>query len=34
MRIEKVFVIPPVGNGISVAINDRLTKAAYVNNQS
>jgi L-threonylcarbamoyladenylate synthase len=28
-NIEKVFVIPPIGNGISVAINDRLAKAAF-----
>jgi L-threonylcarbamoyladenylate synthase len=30
-NLEKVFVIPPVGNGISVAINDRLTKATSMN---
>ena len=28
-KIEKVIVIPPTGNGISVAINDRLAKAAF-----
>ena len=28
-NIKKVFVIPPIGNGISVAINDRLAKAAF-----
>jgi L-threonylcarbamoyladenylate synthase len=33
-KIEKVFVIPPVGNGISVAINDRLTKAASMSYHS
>jgi L-threonylcarbamoyladenylate synthase len=28
-KIKKVCVIPPIGNGISVAINDRLAKAAF-----
>ena len=27
--IGRVFVIPPTGNGIAVAINDRLTKSAF-----
>jgi L-threonylcarbamoyladenylate synthase len=27
--IKKIFVIPPVGNGIAIAINDRLVKAAH-----
>jgi L-threonylcarbamoyladenylate synthase len=27
--LSKVFVIPPVGQGIATAINDRLEKAAY-----
>jgi L-threonylcarbamoyladenylate synthase len=31
-KLEKVFAIPPVGNGISVAINDRLAKAASMSN--
>jgi L-threonylcarbamoyladenylate synthase len=28
LEIHKIFVIPPKGNGIAVAINDRLLKAA------
>jgi len=28
LKIQKVFVIPPKGNGIAVAINDRLFKAS------
>jgi L-threonylcarbamoyladenylate synthase len=32
-RIERVFVIPPVGGGIAEAINDRLRKAASSNTQ-
>ena len=27
--IERVFVIPPTGDGIAVAINDRLSKSAF-----
>jgi len=27
--LERVFVIPPTGDGIAVAINDRLSKAAF-----
>jgi len=27
--LERVFVIPPTGDGIAVAINDRLTKSAF-----
>lgn len=27
-KIQKIFVIPPTGDGISVAINDRLNKAS------
>jgi L-threonylcarbamoyladenylate synthase len=27
--LERVFVIPPTGGGIAVAINDRLTKSAF-----
>ena len=27
--IERVFVIPPIGDGIAVAINDRLIKSAF-----
>ena len=29
MGLSRVFVIPPAGNGIAVAINDRLAKSAY-----
>ena len=29
--LRKVFVIPPTGDGIAVAINDRLIKSAYEN---
>jgi L-threonylcarbamoyladenylate synthase len=29
--IGRVFVIPPTGDGIAVAINDRLTKSAFEN---
>jgi L-threonylcarbamoyladenylate synthase len=28
-NIENVFVVPPTGGGISIAINDRLRKAAF-----
>ena len=28
--LGRVFVIPPTGNGIAVAINDRLAKSAFV----
>lgn len=28
MNLKKVFVVPPTGDGLSAAINDRLTKAA------
>jgi L-threonylcarbamoyladenylate synthase len=28
-NIENVFVVPPTGGGISIAINDRLHKAAF-----
>jgi L-threonylcarbamoyladenylate synthase len=27
--LRRVFVIPPTGSGIAVAINDRLTKSAF-----
>jgi len=27
--LSRVFVIPPIGDGIAVAINDRLTKSAF-----
>jgi L-threonylcarbamoyladenylate synthase len=27
-KLKRIFVIPPVGNGIAVAINDRLNKSA------
>jgi len=27
-KLKRIFVIPPVGNGIAVAINDRLSKSA------
>jgi hypothetical protein len=27
--IRRVFVIPPTGDGIAVAINDRLAKSAF-----
>ena len=27
-KIKKIFVIPPTGDGISIAINDRLNKAS------
>ena len=27
--LERVFVIPPTGGGIAVAINDRLSKSAF-----
>jgi len=27
--LERVFVIPPIGDGIAVAINDRLAKSAF-----
>ena len=27
--LQRVFVIPPTGNGIAVAINDRLSKSAF-----
>ena len=27
--ISRVFVIPPIGDGIAVAINDRLAKSAF-----
>jgi L-threonylcarbamoyladenylate synthase len=27
--LERVFVIPPTGDGIAVAINDRLIKSAF-----
>ena len=27
--LKRVFVVPPTGNGISVAINDRLARAAF-----
>ena len=27
--LKKIFVIPPVGHGIAIAINDRLVKAAH-----
>ena len=27
--LRKVFVIPPTGDGIAVAINDRLAKSAF-----
>ena len=27
--LRRVFVIPPIGDGIAVAINDRLTKSAF-----
>ena len=27
--LDRVFVIPPIGDGIAVAINDRLTKSAF-----
>jgi L-threonylcarbamoyladenylate synthase len=27
--LSRVFVIPPIGGGIAVAINDRLTKSAF-----
>ena len=33
-RIERVFVIPPIGDGIAEAINDRLSKAASSNSQN
>ena len=29
MGLSRVFVIPPTGDGIAVAINDRLTKSAF-----
>jgi L-threonylcarbamoyladenylate synthase len=29
--LERVFVIPPTGDGIAVAVRDRLIKAAYKN---
>ena len=28
-RLKKVFVIPPTGKGLAIAVNDRLKKAAY-----
>jgi L-threonylcarbamoyladenylate synthase len=28
-KLEKIFVIPPTGDGIAVAINDRLAKSAF-----
>ena len=28
-RISRVFIIPPIGEGIAIAINDRLLKCAY-----
>jgi L-threonylcarbamoyladenylate synthase len=31
MGLKRVFVIPPIGDGIAVAINDRLAKSAFVN---
>jgi L-threonylcarbamoyladenylate synthase len=27
--LSRLFVIPPTGDGIAVAINDRLTKSAF-----
>jgi L-threonylcarbamoyladenylate synthase len=32
--IKKVFVIPPEGSGIAIAINDRLTKSANTKSDS
>ena len=29
--LSRLFVVPPTGDGIAVAINDRLSKSAYVN---
>ena len=29
MGLRKIFVIPPIGEGIAVAINDRLNKSAF-----
>ena len=29
MGLSRVFVIPPIGDGIAVAINDRLSKSAF-----
>jgi hypothetical protein len=29
MGLSRVFVIPPTGDGIAVAINDRLAKSAF-----
>jgi hypothetical protein len=28
-NLERVFVIPPTGNDIAVAINDRLRRCAF-----
>ena len=28
-RLKKIFVRPPTGKGLAIAVNDRLTKAAY-----
>ena len=28
-KLKRVFAIPPIGGGIAIAINDRLTKSAY-----
>ena len=27
-RLKRIFVVPPIGDGIAVAINDRLAKSA------
>ena len=30
-KLDKVFAVPPIGGGIAVAINDRLFKSAFNN---